>query len=109
MTRSLKISNALEGYMTLVEALDDAYWEANDIDRKDRIYDIIAAVNGEIVELNKLSVQDHHYPYEPITRGIRNMKDKLGEFRKGLDQYCIRSRTARNLDNSLTHILNLLD
>lgn len=108
MTKTLTISDALVDFMDLAEALDNAYWEAGHIERKDSIYNIITAVNGEIGEINKLSVQDHHYPYEPITEGIRDVKEKLNRLRKSLDELDMRTRTATLLEKLIPVTLKLL-
>ena len=51
--------------------------ESSNIAHKDMIYDIISIFIHELSELNKLSIQDHHYPYEIITEGIRRVRSKL--------------------------------
>jgi len=108
VTTTLTISDALSDFIELSEALDDAYWEAGQIERKDSIYNIITAVNGEIGEINKLSVQDHHYPYEPITQGIQDVKEKLNRLRKSLDELDMRTRTASLLEKVIPVTLSLL-
>ena len=67
------VADTLREYLSLLEILDDAYWEASTIQHKDLLYDIIGIFHQEVAELNKLSVQDHHYPYEVITEGIRRV------------------------------------
>ena len=61
------VADTLREYLSLLELLDDAYWEASSIHHKDMLYDIISIFSQEVAEINKLSIQDHHYPYEVIT------------------------------------------
>lgn len=61
------VADTLREYLSLLELLDDAYWEASSIQHKDMLYDIISIFSQEVAEINKLSIMDHHYPYEVIT------------------------------------------
>jgi len=96
MTYSIaKAASILE---ELLGGLDEAYWEASSIERKDFFYDIISAVHGELSEVGKLSVQDHHLDYETITAEFRAARAKLARLRKLLDEYVHRSSTAVRLE-----------
>ena len=54
------VADTLREYLSLLELLDDAYWEAASIQHKDMLYDIISIFSQEVSEINKLSIQDHH-------------------------------------------------
>jgi hypothetical protein len=82
----------------LHSGLDEAYWEVSSIERKDFFYDLISAVHAELSEVGKLSVQDHHLTYEPITLEFRAACTKLNRLRKLLDEYIPRSSTAVRLE-----------
>ena len=88
------IAEAVKVLEELLVGLDEAYWESATIENKD----IISAIHGELSELAKLSVQDHHLDYEPITIEFRTARIKLGKLRKMLDDYVLRSRTASRLE-----------
>lgn len=92
------IADAARILEELVRGLDEAYWEASSIERKDFFYDIISAVHAELSEVGKLSVQDHHLEYEPITLEFRTARSKLSRLRKLVDEYIQRSSTAARLD-----------
>lgn len=92
------ISEAVNVLEELLVGLDAAYWESATIEHKDFFYDIISATHSELSELAKLSVQDHHLEYEPITNEFRTARIKLGKLRKLLDDYVLRSRTASRLE-----------
>ncbi len=87
--------------------LDVAYWEASTIERKDFFYDIIGAVNSELSEIGKLSVQDHDLVYEPITAEFRAARAKLSKLRKMLDEFVLRSGTAMRLETLINDAVSL--
>lgn len=92
------IASAVKTLEELLSALDSAYWETTTLDKKDFFYDVISAVHSELTELAKLSVQDHHLEYEPITREFRVARIKLAKLRKLLDDYVTRTATATRLE-----------
>lgn len=99
-----KAVKILEG---LAAGLDEAYWEASTIDRKDFFYDIISAVHSELSEIGKLSVLDHDLVYEPITAEFRAARAKLSRLRKMLDEFVLRSSTAARLDVLINDAVSL--
>ncbi|PID43639.1 MAG: hypothetical protein CSA52_02730 [Gammaproteobacteria bacterium] len=103
------IDDALREFSGLYELLDDAYWEASTIADKDLIYDIISIFIHELSELNKLSIQDHHYPYEIITEGIRRVRPKLELLQTKLDEVVIRTRTLMDIRELMDNTLIILE
>lgn len=99
-----KAVKILEG---LAAGLDEAYWEASSIDRKDFFYDIISAVHSELSEIGKLSVLDHDLVYEPITIEYRAARTKLTKLRKMLDEFVMRSSTAARLEALINDAVSL--
>lgn len=95
--------------MDFGELLDDAYWEASSIDHKDFIYDIISLFSQETTELNKLSVQDHHYPYEFITEGIRRAVSKVAQLEVDLHLIIRRTQTLTDMKQVLSNVLAILE
>lgn len=95
--------------MDFGELLDDAYWEASTIEHKDFIYDIISLFSQEIAELNKLSVQDHHYPYEFITEGIRRATSKVTQLEQDLIGIVRRTQTLTDMKEVLSNVLAILE
>ena len=91
----------------LLEGLNQAYWEATNIDRKDFFYDIISAIHLELSELNKLSVQDHDLEYEPITKEFRSARAKLCRLRRQLDEFVVRSTTLVRLETLIQDVVAL--
>lgn len=101
------IANAAKILQELLTGLDQAYWEASNIERKDFFYDIISAIHCELSEVGKLSVQDHHLDYEPITLEFRAARAKLARLRKLLDEYVHRSSTAIRLESLINDTVAL--
>lgn len=101
------IAKAVRVLQELLTGLDQAYWEANSIERKDFFYDIISAVNSELAELGKLSVQDHDLDYEPVTAEFRNARAKLSRLRKMVDDYVQRASTSVRLEHLITEAVTL--
>jgi hypothetical protein len=104
---STTISEANNTLNELHLALEHAYWEASSIDKKDLFYDLISAVNKELSELGKLSIQDHHMDYEPISVELRRAKAKLTDLRKLLDECVARTATACRLEELITDVVTL--
>src|SRR5262245_23705807 len=68
------IADAVDNIENLLEAMDDAYWEAASIEKKDCIYSIVSLLHVERAELAKLSIQDHGLPYEPISLAFKRLQ-----------------------------------
>lgn len=92
----------------LLLVLDDAYWEAGHIYHKDMLYSIIALLHTEQRELDKLSVQDHELVYEPISSEFRELKPKLTQLRRIIEELVPRSKTARALERAIPDVAALL-
>jgi hypothetical protein len=102
------ISNAIPILEGLQAGLDQAYWEANSLDRKDFFYDLISALHAELAELGKLSVQDHDLTYEAVTEEFRSARPKLGRLLKMIDDFALRSTTAARLDQLINQVVVLM-
>lgn len=105
---SNRISNAISMLEDLLAGLNQAYWEANSLDRKDFFYDLISALHAELSELGKLSVQDHDLTYEPVTEELRAVRPKLSRLRKLVDDFALRSTTAVRLEHLLNEVTVLM-
>lgn len=103
------VADTLREYLSLLELLDDAYWEANSIQHKDMLYDIISIFNQEVAELNKLSVMDHHYPYEVITEGMRRVVPRLERLDDIRDEVIQRTQTLTDFRDVLSSVLGILE
>lgn len=103
------IAHVINEFMAFSELLDDAYWEAANAAHKDFIYDVISMFTQEIGEINKLSIQDHHYPYEYITEGIRRIAPKVAELDERKEEFIPRTKTLHDLREVLSNILVILE
>lgn len=102
------IASAMPILDDLVITLDRAYWEASAIEAKDAIYDCLSTVSKELLELNKLSIQDHDLIYEPISYEFKSMTTRLPTFRKNLDHYIVRNTTLESVDNIISNTIQLV-
>lgn len=102
------IAKAIKVLEDLLGGLDQAYWEANSLDRKDFFYDLISALHAELSELGKLSVQDHDLDYEPVTEEFRAVRPKLSRLRKLVDDFALRSTTAARLEHLINEAMVLM-
>ena len=103
------VADALREFMAFLEILDDAYWEADRIQHKDTLYDIISIFHKELSELNKLSVQDHHFPYEITTEGLQRVVPKLERLTANQEAIIQRTQTATDFREALSTVLNILE
>jgi len=103
------ISQVIEEFMNFCDILDDAYWEASRISHKDLLYDIISIFSHEVAELNKLSIQDHHYPYEIITEGIRKVELKLDKLDQQKNEIIQRTRTQMDIRDVISNVIAIIE
>lgn len=102
------IAESIPALEELLNYLDKAYWESSSIDVKDSIYDFITAINRELFELGKLSIQDHDLGYEPISTDFILASRRLTQFRKYLDTHIVRASTIAKIDASISSIITLV-
>ena len=105
----ITVADAVRSLETLLQILDNAYWEASEVAHKDVIYDIVSIMHMEINELAKLSVEDHYMAYEPITAAFRNSQVKLKMLHNNLQHWVNRSSTAKLLEAELPATVMLLN
>lgn len=101
---NISIADAIEIICELNKVLDDAYWEANNCDEKDHIYNLTSILNTEFIELSKVSVQDHHFGYEVISVSQDALKQALTSFQHLVPKHIRRQSTLGRL-NALLHQL----
>jgi len=104
-----KISEACSEFYNLIEVLDDAYWEASTIVNKDTIFNVLSVFQKENAELNKLSIQDHHYAYEMVTEGVQQISPELHRLEKQIDTVVERSSTQIRLRYLLHRVIEIID
>ena len=109
MTQTATVADALREFMAVLEILDDAYWEADRIQHKDTLYDIISIFHTEVSELNKLSIQDHHFPYEITTEGLRRVIPRLERLNQNQETIIQRTQTATDFREVLSSVLSILE
>ena len=103
----ITISYAIETLDELLEALNTAYWDANQIMYKDVVFDLFTTVNSERNELSKLSIEDINMRYEPVTARFLSCFPKCKQVKNKIDEWFPRTPTADRLHIALTNA-NLL-
>ena len=104
----LTIAHASRYLDELLNVLDDAYWEASSMDRKDLIYGIISTLHQERGELAKLSIQDHGMPYQPVSGNFKDLGIKLKVLRRQIDELILRPKTAAALEPLITKVSSMI-
>lgn len=105
----ITIAEVVRNLDSILQLLDNAYWEASKVRHKDVFYDIISIVHLEINELAKLSVEDHSMAYEPITGNFRNSHAKLKLLQVNLNHWVTRTQTSKRLEEELSNVIALLN
>lgn len=95
------IAEAILALDELLQALNDAYWEVNNINQKDALFDIVTTLHEETNELAKLSIEDHSMPYEPITAKFRSSCKKMSVVQKNIESWFIRTTTSERVSVAL--------
>ena len=103
------VADTLREYLSLLELLDDAYWEAGTMEHKDMLYDIISILNQEVAEMNKLSLDDHHYPYEVITEGMRRVVPRLELLDEQRENIILRTQTLTDFRDIVSSVMGILE
>lgn len=98
---NMNIRQAIETIWELIEALEQAYWEAGEIEHKDRVFNVLQILNREYMEMLKLSVQDHHFDYEVITAAPGHLLPVLRDLSKHGAAVCRRLSTREQLEERL--------
>lgn len=103
------VADALHIFYELNAVFSDAYWETNDIDQKDRFFAMKSILQDELDELHKLSLQDHVYPYEPMSANLKQLSDKLRFLLPNLSQYVFRQQTENRFAELIPSACELFD
>ncbi|WP_428242163.1 hypothetical protein [Gynuella sp.] len=106
---SITILQATQEIDDLLPLLDRAYWEANSIDHKDTIHNVIWLLTQEAIELHKVSIQDGHYRYEPVTETIRHALPQMRYLAENLSEVCRRTNTHKALSPALHSAITIFD
>lgn len=103
------IAEAVDNIENLLAVMDNAYWEASSVDKKDCIYSIISLLHEERSELAKLSIQDHGLPYEPVSSVFKRLQPKLNGLRRNLDDIVVRPHTAQQLEQLISRVVAMIN
>jgi len=103
------IADAVDNIENLLAVMDDAYWEASSVEKKDCIYSIVSLLQEERAELAKLSIQDHGLSYEPVSTAFKRLQPKLNELRRNLDDIVMRPQTAARLEQLISKVVAMIN
>ncbi len=103
------VAEALNVFYELKAALENAYWETNDINQKDRFFSMKSMLQDELDELHKLSLQDHSYPYEAINPSVPRLKVRLQSLLENLDSVVYRPESFQSLAELIPKTTDLFD
>ncbi len=92
----------------LLDCMEDLYWESQTMEMKDASFNVVRILNAELMELTKVSVQDHHYPYEVISCSTQTLAKVLEDVQNDIAGRILRSRTRANLTPLLQQMSDAL-
>ena len=102
------LSKATELFDQLVILLDDAYWEASNINDKDMLHNLSRINTLELIELNKVSGLDGDLLYEAATDGFRASKTDFRRLLEHLPHVSQRANTSLELQSIIPDIIKLI-
>ena len=102
------LSQATDLFDQLVNLLDNAYWEASNIEHKDLIHNLQRISSIELIELNKVSGLDADMPYEAATYGLRSSKMEFRKLMEKIQEICRRTKTSTDLNNILPDVIKII-
>lgn len=91
------ISQAQALFVELVSELDHAYWESGSIDMKDHCFNTLRLIQQELDDLGKISIQDHHYPYEVINTTPAILQGALQQLQQAVTHGFVHTKTKQAL------------
>lgn len=101
------ISDAIHYLEDLLKALTNAYWEANEIQRKDCVFNMVTTLFAELNELSKLSIEDHCMTYEPVTSEFHSSLSNIRLIHNNIEHWFPRTITAKALQSSIPPVIAL--
>lgn len=101
---SITIAAAYRHIEELLDVLDNLYWEASSVERKDAVYAVVTLLHDELSELAKLSIDDHGLHYQPVTPGFRTLKARLSHLRSLAEDPQTRPRTGLELEAAVAAV-----
>lgn len=107
--RQTSVADTLREYLSLLELLDDGYWEAGTMEHKDMLYDIISILNQEVAEINRLMPDDHHHPYEVMTDGMRRIMPRLERLDEQREAVIPRTQTLTDFRDIVSSVMAILE
>lgn len=87
-------TNLINDFSVVLEGL---YWELNSLEGKDRVFVTISLLTTELMELQKVSVQDDHYDYEVISTKASTVRDCVKELQDSVLPTVIRVETKQRI------------
>jgi hypothetical protein len=85
----------------LLEVFEHVYWESPSVSVKNQCFNVVRLLQQELTELTKVSVQDHHYEYEPIASPARVFAKELNLIMSLLSNEVLRTTTQQQLHDVL--------
>jgi uncharacterized protein YdhG (YjbR/CyaY superfamily) len=85
----------------LLEVFEHVYWESPSVNVKNQCFNVVRMLQQEMTELTKVSVQDHHYEYEPIASPAKVFAQELDSIVSLLQDQVLRTTTHQQLNEVL--------
>lgn len=85
----------------LLEVFEHVYWESPSVNVKNQCFNVVRILQQELTELTKVSVQDHHYDYEPIASPAKVFAEELDLIVSLLKGQVLRTTTQQQLNDAL--------
>ena len=85
----------------LLEVFEHVYWESPSVSVKNQCFNVVRLLQQELTDLNKVSVQDHHYEYEPIASPAQVFAKELNLIMSLLSNEVLRTTTQQQLHDVL--------
>ncbi|MEX1058247.1 MAG: hypothetical protein WED11_10980 [Natronospirillum sp.] len=105
---STTILMATETLDHFIGQLDAVYWEASVMEHKDVVFNISRVLTEELIELHKVSIQDGHYKYEPVSENLRTIIPQLAWLNDHLTQITRRTDTQADVQPVLRRVQQLI-
>jgi len=101
-------ASAMQAIENLFNALNTAYWDTDEIVRRDFVFGITCELGSELKEMSKLNEKEREVNYAPITSEFHSSLKKINKLYPYLKHWFPRESTLDKLYESISALNPLL-
>jgi predicted restriction endonuclease len=100
-SQAVTLDQVTNAFQALYEALQDAYWDASDIQTKDQITGVMEVVSDILTDLDQQGVQQDNAALTAIKQQIASIQTKLDTLKTQIDSIIHNVATATQVASAI--------